>query len=197
MLYPALVQSWMTWSPWRETMAFTVTQHRFALPYVVLVLPLHINDIHILALDVTTEGFPLRLTVVTPGNITEGVCSFTARCQTKGHTVQLLSLLEVSSCASTALGTAHWHWHPLILSVATWAASCDRSSSKWGVTQAGKSQEQRGREEDGHHLGWYLPLEEMKNSQSDCLMVWQDEHISQHGDFPAVCLYGVWNNNPA
>lgn len=80
MLYPALVQSWMTWSPWRETMAFTVTQHRFALPYVVLVLPLHINDIHILALDVTTEGFPLRLTVVTPGNITEGVCSFTARC---------------------------------------------------------------------------------------------------------------------
>lgn len=64
--------------------------------------------------------------------------------QTKGHTVQLLSLLEVSSCASTALGTAHWHWHPLILSVATWAASCDRSSSKWGVTQAGKRQEQRG-----------------------------------------------------
>lgn len=117
--------------------------------------------------------------------------------QTKGHTVQLLSLLEVSSCASIALGTSHWHWHPLILSVATWAASCDRSSSKWGVTQAGKSQEQRGREEDGHHLGWYLPLEEIMNSQSDCLMVWQDEHISQHGDFPAVCLYGVWNNNPA
>lgn len=39
--------------------------------------------------------------------------------QPRGHTAQLLSLLEVSSCASTAPGTAHWHWHPLIFSVAT------------------------------------------------------------------------------
>lgn len=61
-------------------MAFTVNQRGFTAPWLVLDLPLRIKDTDILAHDFIAERVVLRLNVVAAGNISEGVCSLTARC---------------------------------------------------------------------------------------------------------------------
>lgn len=53
---------------------------RITLPWLVLDLPLCIKDPDILALDYVAERLLLRLNAVAAGNISEGICSFIARC---------------------------------------------------------------------------------------------------------------------
>lgn len=50
-------------------------------------------------------------------------------CQPRGHIVQPLLPLKVSSCARAVLGTysAHLHWQQPIRSAAAQAVSCDRN----------------------------------------------------------------------
>lgn len=63
-----------------EWLAFPVTQCRITLPWLVLDVLLCIKDTDILALDYGAERLLLRFNAVAAGNISEGICSLTARC---------------------------------------------------------------------------------------------------------------------
>lgn len=67
-------------SPSGEWLAFSVNQCRITLPWLVLDIPLCIKDTDILALDYVAERLLLRFNAAAAGSISEGICSFTAKC---------------------------------------------------------------------------------------------------------------------
>lgn len=95
--------SWRNQSQWRVT-GLLCKKCRITLPWLVLDLPLCIKDTDILALDYVAERLLLRFNAAAAGNISEGICSFTARCHCcLCPTAEPFSVLKVSSHTRAAL----------------------------------------------------------------------------------------------